>query len=117
MVLVVGAALTAALPNGFVLLGRVWLGIKFSRLTSDEFSPRKLSGVLRVGLMPLPGGLPPFVVPPDNDDLRSKSETTGANGSLLADTPFVVESFHGLVDVGLFDTPPPPPKKSPNGSS
>lgn len=27
------------------------MGIKFSRLTRDEFSPRKLSGVFRVGLM------------------------------------------------------------------
>lgn len=32
-------------PKGLVLFGRA--GIRFSRLTRDEFSPRKLSGVLR----------------------------------------------------------------------
>ena len=32
-------------PNGFVLLGLA--GIRFSRLTREEFSPKKLSGVFR----------------------------------------------------------------------
>lgn len=38
-----------ALPNGLVLLGRA--GIKFSKLTSDEFSPKKLSGVFLVAFI------------------------------------------------------------------
>lgn len=118
IVVVVLVEVTAALPNGFVLLGRVWLGIKFSRFTRDEFSPKKLSGVLRVGFMPPPAAAAP---PPTDvaaavgfDDLRSNSETGAANGScaLAAD-----ESFHGFVDVGFEATAPPPPKKSPNGSS
>lgn len=103
IVVVVLVVVTAALPNGFVLFGRVWLGIKFSRLTSDEFSPKKLSGVLRVAFMPAGLAFP---------DLRSeKSAAAGANGSLDAD-----ESFHGFVDVG-FEATELPPKKSPNGSS
>lgn len=36
----------AAPPKGFVLFG-LFDGIRFSKLTSDEFSPKKLSGVLR----------------------------------------------------------------------
>ena len=39
-------------PNGLVLLGLV-AGIRFSRLTNEEFSPRKLSGVFRTPVVVL----------------------------------------------------------------
>lgn len=81
-------------------------------MTSDEFSPKKLSGVFRVGLIDLLAIDVVAVVV--GGDLRSKS--VGANGSAAAAVDRD-ESFHGFVDVGLDATAPMPPKKSPNGSS
>ena len=107
-------AATAVLPNGFVLFGRGWLGIKFSRLTSAEFSPRKLSGVFRVGLMPVEFLFVAAAAADDVTGFMSKSFDV-ANGSMILLVAADESAFHGFVDGFEFDELAP--KKSPNGSS
>ncbi len=89
-------------PNGLVDLGR-WLvvGIKLSRLTSDEFSPRKLSGVfVFLFVEPINVG---FAV-----DTTGKGVTCGAVLHGLVGFVFRVD-----IELVTFDAPP---KKSSNGS-
>lgn len=114
------APTAGVLPNGFVLLGLL-LGIRFSRLTSDAFSPKKLSGVLRVKA-------DAACLLAAAAFLLARSELLVETGSrvddmfvfvllvLIDDEPFVFE-FHGLVELDAFVAVPAPPKKSPNGSS
>lgn len=102
-----------ALLNGFVLFGRA--GIKFSRLTSDEFSPRKLSGVFLIGFRAT--GL---LVVDCGTTFEFEFELNGSNEfPLLVDIEVDSPIFHGFVDC-LFEAPDPvdadAPKKSPNGS-
>lgn len=94
-------------PNGFVLFGRA--GIRFSKLTREEFSPRKLSGVLRWLAVWLNDAF-------DDVSLSSDCEKRSSDDGLA------LPEFHGLVEVfwelfwlvvSLFDVP----KKSPNGST
>ena len=123
----VGVLAAGAAPNGFVLFGLappapfkllVLVGIRFSRLTSDAFSPRKLSGVLRVKAAAADDLAPPVV-----EAALLMSELlvacgmpllSGAEKSFLA--PAEAES-QGFVLGFEVVAEPLPPKKSPNGSS
>ena len=94
-------------PNGFVLLGRA--GIRFSRFTSDEFSPKKLSGVLRCAAACANGTLL-FLLSPG---LSMPNEDSALGCSF---------EFHGFVEflltllLVLAPVVVEVPKKSPNGS-
>lgn len=98
-----------ALPNGFVLLGRA--DIRLSKLTRDEFSPKKLSGVFRIGFVT--GG---FDVAAGWLWNGSVGLANGSKSDTVCLTEFEVKSFHGFVD-GLDAAAGAVPKKSPNGSS
>jgi hypothetical protein len=91
------------LPNGFVLLGLE--GIKLSKLTNDEFSPKNDSGVFRVGFTVL---FELFIL------LLNASCIVAL---LIVELFVLFVLFHGFVEFLLlseFDETPP--KKSPNGS-
>ena len=126
----VGVLAAGAAPNGFVLFGLappapfkllVLVGIRFSRLTSDAFSPRKLSGVLRVKAAA--AAADDDLAPPVAEAALLMSELlvacgmpllSGAEKSFLA--PAEAES-QGFVLGFEVVAEPLPPKKSPNGSS
>lgn len=81
-------------PNGLVLLGRA--GIKFSKLTNEEFSPKKLSGVLHLASNLSPGFC----------------ELLSCVGNI---SDGLVE-FQGLVELLVVPGSVEVPKKSPKGS-